>query len=296
MKYTPSHRKAFTLIELLVVIAIIAILAAILFPVFGRARENGRRASCQSNLKQIGIAMLQYSQDYDEMLIDQWYGGRNASPAEGAAGLRSWHVSRYDTGNNWLHYKWMDVAQPYIKSSQIFNCPSQAAYRTQAQTVNTGSLAPGTPAFGPYIYYKDAPTPNRNWGSYCITGVGFAFSEVGNAVYRADYPVHPPTDIRKMAAVEAPSTTAWVLDGDGDYSAGPQGGVWAAQAPPILNETQSTLGYRTLGAIAERHLNTTNVLYIDGHVKAQKLDSLTKLSNKVPAADKVYAAFTMEDD
>ena len=60
--------KAFTLIELLVVIAIIAILAAILFPVFARARENARRSSCQSNMKQIGLAFMQYTQDYDERL------------------------------------------------------------------------------------------------------------------------------------------------------------------------------------------------------------------------------------
>jgi prepilin-type N-terminal cleavage/methylation domain-containing protein len=63
---TPSQRLGFTLIELLVVIAIIAILAAILFPVFGRARENARRSSCQSNLKQIGLGILQYNQDFDE--------------------------------------------------------------------------------------------------------------------------------------------------------------------------------------------------------------------------------------
>jgi prepilin-type N-terminal cleavage/methylation domain-containing protein len=61
-------RRAFTLIELLVVIAIIALLAAILFPVFARARENARRASCQSNMKQIGLGILQYAQDNDERL------------------------------------------------------------------------------------------------------------------------------------------------------------------------------------------------------------------------------------
>jgi prepilin-type N-terminal cleavage/methylation domain-containing protein/prepilin-type processing-associated H-X9-DG protein len=67
-----TARRGFTLIELLVVIAIIAILAAILFPVFARARENARRASCQSNMKQIGLAMMQYSQDYDERTVAPW--------------------------------------------------------------------------------------------------------------------------------------------------------------------------------------------------------------------------------
>src|SRR5687767_6194063 len=62
----PFRKSGFTLIELLVVIAIIAILAAILFPVFARARENARRASCQSNLKQVGLGFVQYTQDYDE--------------------------------------------------------------------------------------------------------------------------------------------------------------------------------------------------------------------------------------
>jgi prepilin-type N-terminal cleavage/methylation domain-containing protein len=66
--FSSKSHSAFTLIELLVVIAIIAMLAAILFPVFGRARENARRSSCQSNLKQIGLGIMQYTQDYDERL------------------------------------------------------------------------------------------------------------------------------------------------------------------------------------------------------------------------------------
>jgi len=89
--------KAFTLVEILVVIAIIAILAAILFPVFARARENARRSSCQSNLKQIGIATMQYLQDYDE---------------------------RYMVVDHDIGYTWFDPLQPYIKSEQVFRCPS----------------------------------------------------------------------------------------------------------------------------------------------------------------------------
>lgn len=104
-------RKAFTLIELLVVIAIIAILAAILFPVFARARENARRASCQSNLKQIGLGILQYAQDYDEKMPRAYYGYPDTSGTP--------------AGNDIIgDYKWMDVVQPYAKSVQVFNCPA----------------------------------------------------------------------------------------------------------------------------------------------------------------------------
>ena len=94
-----SHKKsAFTLIELLVVIAIIAILAAILFPVFARARENARRSSCTSNLKQIGLGIMQYTQDYDEKLP----------------------FACVDDGGFPFHF----TVQPYLKSYQVFDCPS----------------------------------------------------------------------------------------------------------------------------------------------------------------------------
>jgi prepilin-type N-terminal cleavage/methylation domain-containing protein/prepilin-type processing-associated H-X9-DG protein len=96
-------KKGFTLIELLVVIAIIAILAAILFPVFARARENARRASCQSNLKQISLGMMQYTQDFDE-----YYPLTQAGPDDATRRLNTWRSQIF----------------PYVKSTQIFECPS----------------------------------------------------------------------------------------------------------------------------------------------------------------------------
>jgi prepilin-type N-terminal cleavage/methylation domain-containing protein/prepilin-type processing-associated H-X9-DG protein len=108
----------FTLIELLVVIAIIGILAAILFPVFARARENARRSSCQSNLKQIGLAFSQYSQDYDEMLPPS----RNVGAT--AANIFIWPVMLY----------------PYTKNFQIYYCPSNlnASYYTYSDLTGDG--------------------------------------------------------------------------------------------------------------------------------------------------------------
>jgi prepilin-type N-terminal cleavage/methylation domain-containing protein/prepilin-type processing-associated H-X9-DG protein len=108
-----AGKKAFTLIELLVVIAIIAILAAILFPVFGRARENARRSACQSNLKQIGIGVMQYTQDYDETM-----------PRWGDYSTESFFINMLD---------------PYIKVQNVSSTDRQGIWRCPTSTGTSGT-------------------------------------------------------------------------------------------------------------------------------------------------------------
>jgi len=112
--------KGFTLIELLVVIAIISILAAILFPVFARARESARRASCLSNLKQMGLGAMMYSQDYDEKLVRL----TTCGPLLMETGKNSGSTSGCVAGSGEYTHLWLHSIYPYVKSVQIFNCPS----------------------------------------------------------------------------------------------------------------------------------------------------------------------------
>jgi prepilin-type N-terminal cleavage/methylation domain-containing protein/prepilin-type processing-associated H-X9-DG protein len=112
-------RKGFTLIELLVVIAIIAILAAILFPVFARAREKARQTSCLSNLKQLGLAVHMYAQDYDEKLT---FAQTYAPPTRNY--YMRWFYPDDPSATQNLYY-WHDSLEPYIKNEQIYLCPSR---------------------------------------------------------------------------------------------------------------------------------------------------------------------------
>lgn len=132
---------AFTLIELLIVIAIIAILAAILFPVFARARENARRSSCMSNLKQIGLGFLQYVQDYDERLPGS---GQNGAPPGAGAWMpgSSTSTDAYCTTTEPCLTTQSGIF-PYIKSAQIFICPSDTTNAAKGLSYSMNQVCDG---------------------------------------------------------------------------------------------------------------------------------------------------------
>ena len=133
-----SVKSGFTLIELLVVIAIIAILAAILFPVFAQAREKARQTACMSNLKQIGTAAYMYVQDYDER-----YPYSDVTLPNGSPGPLN-PAANTGFGLRVNHYKWEAWLMPYIKNTQIFFCPSrtrdEAAWATNGEIKNGYAL------------------------------------------------------------------------------------------------------------------------------------------------------------
>ena len=241
-----SAKNGFTLIELLVVIAIIAILAAILFPVFARARENARRASCQSNLKQIGLGLLQYTQDYDERTPRAYYPGNDS---EGS--------------NTTTRWKWMDAIYPYVKSEQLFVCPSQTLATTGATT-------------RAYSYRN-----GYNYGTY-------GYNE---AYWDGTDNVNNPTNV-SLAQIVVPATTVWVADTDANNLYHTYRFSWPNKAANPTIAAGSPPRFPTnLAAISARHLDTTNVLYCDGHVKSLRLDALAKTNS-----NGVMPAFTTQDD
>lgn len=249
----PKSRKAFTLIELLVVIAIIAILAAILFPVFARARENARRASCQSNMKQVGLGIMQYTQDYDESMPSTFYKTDQASnPATDA-------------------YKWMDAIYPYVKSEQIFVCPSD--------TLNL-----------PYIYYKNLTAAStKNYGSYAANELYYSTTDGRTPPFGGD-----GTPAIRVPQITSPADTIMTVE---TFNQVYQYLYYSSTVSP----TASTYGgMESLLCVSggsqnqhllSRHLDTSNVLYCDGHVKSQKRNNLMTLGT-----NGAFKYFTTEDD
>ena len=222
----PARKTAFTLIELLVVIAIIAILAAILFPVFARARENARRASCQSNLKQLGLGIIQYAQDYDEHLPSALM--RTTAPLA-------------------VYYTWRVGIYPYVKSTQVYQCPSNSA-NTTATTYDDASHNSGVFPTGATFYRSYAANSEPNQ-SYSTTGTAIGLMQ------RLPLNTNPNAVGVVLAQVTDPSRGILLAE-QSDATGG--------------NDLELPTGYTSNTMHFQGHLGTTNFLFGDGHVKAMK--------------------------
>ena len=234
---TQRKRSAFTLIELLVVIAIIAILAAILFPVFARARENARRASCQSNLKQIGLGIMQYTQDYDETYPLYEVGGNPSTDYP------------YLDGNG-VSVDWSLAVQPYTKSMQVLACPSDS-YST--------------------VYQNLGPYGTNVKRSYAIANYLRKFTHNANPIPGA--PDALTRQAANLASFNQPALTIFAGErrgcGNGD---GSHNNEWYLcgifdRTGVAASTSGAELVYSPASAEAV-HLQTSNYLYTDGHVKA----------------------------
>jgi prepilin-type N-terminal cleavage/methylation domain-containing protein/prepilin-type processing-associated H-X9-DG protein len=210
-----SRAKGFTLIELLVVIAIIAILAAILFPVFARARENARRASCLSNFKQIGIGTMMYVQDYDELypFVYQAYPGTSPVTKSG----------------DWF---WGDMIYPYVKSAQIFICPSSSSARPFDMNYGANNFMIQMPYSTPF----NLATLSSASSTYMVMDAG-------------SYWINPDK-------VSPALTWEW-LPGNGLLD--------ASYCTPVTNTTYNK------DCMTGRHFDGVNVAFADGHVKWLKV-------------------------
>jgi prepilin-type N-terminal cleavage/methylation domain-containing protein/prepilin-type processing-associated H-X9-DG protein len=237
--FNKQRRCGFTLIELLVVIAIIAILAAILFPVFQKVRENARRSSCQSNEKQISLAIIQYTQDADEKLP---YGN-------------STNLNVAEQGNGWA-----GEVYPYVKSIGVYKCPDDStANATGAGAIGTGG--------GPRVPCSYAM--NHNMAAASGTGTLAQLNAPANTVMIIEV---QGNQAELTNPNEGDSLTGFGYAGNGgyldngaytrysagaNYATGPVGNPLETDTSNNNNPSDNT----------GRHTDSANYAFADGHVK-----------------------------
>ncbi len=272
-------RAAFTLIELLVVIAIISILAAILFPVFGRARENARRSSCQSNLKQIGLGFQQYAQDNDGWTPGSITFGKQLS------------------GTTNRGTSWPTTIFPYIKSEQIFACPSGESDKVRrailgptstrtycgASTDGDGSDTNTLKLVNGPISYMMNLILSTEWttAGYNSTGTSPIATNWAPGPNGAKTGFQNPRSSASLGlyepAVEDSAGTIRITDGWGGVNGAPAEPCNVGSSLRAMSEEIRTDRFLTdaPSKVASRHFDGFNALYGDGHVKFRKWGSTT---------------------
>ncbi len=245
------RRRGFTLIELLVVIAIIAILAAILFPVFAQAREKARAISCLSNNKQLSLAFRMYAQDFDERNVMGWQGNFINKYGQGPA--RSW----------WQH----DIL-PYVKNTPVFACPDVA------NPAYWGELTPSpVPDDSTYRFETGIAL---NWYTPQCTDAGeWGYAEIGASGVEAFGGLND-------ADIQAPAERIVLLETDNAVVGGPSPGL----AEPACGAMKTTYNDWVTGVEGTeygnyfgyaRHTGMMNLALYDGHAKAMAMNQIPEI-------------------
>ncbi len=241
-----NNRKAFTLIELLVVIAIIAILAAILFPVFAQARAKARQTACLSNMKQIGLAVVQYTQDYDEMMP------ANTSPNTSIPPPNNPRLSAFER------------VLPYIKNGDILHCPDD----------DTSDDSPS----GRYAIYKDQnglPASGRGifiFVSYYLTGFGES-NGAGWGLFQGPDPNNLNAQPVPLADCTSPADTIMFAERRSREKEGQNHdpNLDRGSATPTGGDSFDANGTAgaggNIGGVTRRHNEGAVYAFVDGHAK-----------------------------
>ena len=248
-KHMPQSKTGFTLIELLVGIAIIALLAAILFPVFARARENARKSACLNNMKQLGLAIAQYTQDYDETFV--------------------WGLP---TTGGWPGIGWAGAHGPYTKSFQIYRCPNDRGGGGSA-TFNANQISY---AFSTIVAQKNLADINFAARMVLLSEVSVGFNvNYTNTQENGDY--RSPADYG--------DNLVWGTNGVMPATIGGQCCNVTLNGVLCANRTgkyRDGTGTNANAANVGRHLEGANFLLVDGHVKWYRGENVSFLAANAP--------------
>jgi len=259
-----ESKLGFTLIELLVVIAIIAILAAILFPVFAKVREKARQTQCLSNMKQINLAMIQYVQDYDEAWPSVTIGhGLSATDDTGGADARP-----YTTQSSWAY-----AIYPYVKSLAVFNCPDDPYGTTFKNAYSSTDQMDIARTYIPIMQYNEdgSSTPQADTNSaIMING-------------------HDGVDVKNMtdSQIPYPSSTIWLTEAGLNSNA--TGGcvdspcqdvnVWEPGLFVFQRNEMTQPNGSQKNQVADNHTGGTNWCFGDGHVHWYQINQTMNFSD-----------------
>lgn len=272
------RRKGFTLIELLVVIAIIAILAAILFPVFAKAREKARQATCLSNLKQAGLGLIMYISDYEQTyppdLIMHTSGPK-------------WYHNQY-----YLYSSWFCDIYPYTKNAAIIDCPSRGITSEPGCSEDHTGLNAGIDVTGtPWINETIAAATGKP-----VTHDGFRYNQwVGQPQYQYKYPDGHVVwyDNSSNDPAHGSMNESMIINGSDKFL------LWDSNWPFTYIMTGTWPSYRNW-TVSVRHNGGANFAFCDGHAKwvndkALRLPLLNKKSGNITSLTLDYRFMPQAD-